>query len=109
MEMNKISSYLFALGALIALVNGFVPNVIPSAGLLLVVIGLVVGFMNISAKETHNFLLATVALLAANTAGTDKIPMIGMYLGPILTGFAAMVAPAALVVAVKALWGMAKD
>ncbi|MBS3062361.1 MAG: hypothetical protein J4203_00680 [Candidatus Diapherotrites archaeon] len=109
MEMSKMGQYLFLLGILVALVNGFMPNAIPQVGLILVVIGLVVGFLNVTAHETHNFLLATVALLAANTAGTQAIPMIGMYLAGILGGIATMAAPAALVVAVKALWGMAKD
>ncbi len=110
MEMDKIGQYLFALGALIALVNGFMPGVVPSVGLILVVVGLVVGFMNISAGETHNFLLAAVAMIVAGGVGNlGSIPMVGTMLASIFWGFAAMMAPAALVVAVKSVWGMAKN
>ena len=110
MEMDKIGQYLFALGALIALVNGFMPGVIPSVGLILILVGLVVGFLNISAHETHNFLLAAVALVVAGgVGGVNQVPMVGTYVAAILGGFATMMAPAALVVAVKSLWGMAQN
>ncbi len=110
MEMEKIGHYLFAFGALVALVNGVLPGVVPSAGLILLLIGLLVGFLNVTAHETHNFLLAAVALLVANTvAGMSQIPVLGPWAAAILGGFATMAAPAAVIVAFKAFWGMAKD
>src|SRR3989339_179046 len=94
------------LAVLIGLLSSYIPTTLmPIAMALLVVMGLVVGVLNVTEKEVQSFLIATIALLAATTslnplttamAGWGGI-MVMLASG--LTGFlgalAAFVAPAA--------------
>jgi hypothetical protein len=79
-----------------------------TTALILVVLGLIVGFINIGVKETHDFLVAVIALLLAGTAGLGNLPAIGTYIGAILTNITTFVAPAAVIVALKAVWELAR-
>jgi hypothetical protein len=85
---------------------------------LLVVLGAVVGLLNISEKETTSFLVATVALvvasLGANLAGTagtftplNVIPGLGTLINAIVANIAIFAAPAAIIVAIKSIMNLA--
>ena len=75
---------------------------------LLVVLGIVVGLLNITEKESQPFLLAAVALLVAGTASFAAIPQgIGAFLDQIVRNLSVLVAPAAVILAVKSTWAMA--
>ena len=78
---------------------------------ILVILGLIVGFLNVTEKEVHGFLMASVALLLAGSAGSllSSIPAIGSILGNILNNFVVFVAPAAIIVAIKELYNLAKN
>ena len=67
--------------------------------LILVVLGLVVGFLNIGEKEVNNFLIAAIAVVSVGTVNLGVIPDIGTFLMSMVQNVAAVVAPAALVVA----------
>ncbi len=86
--------------------------------LLLVILGVVVGFLNISEKETNAFLVATIALivasLGASVDGTSGIfsalnvvPGLGTLINAIVANIAVFAAPAAIIIAVKAVHGLA--
>ena len=116
---KELGKWAFIIGIIVALILGIVGGIGSSLGtatawliLLLVVLGLIVGFVNINKKEATPFLVAAVALLIANTAGLVNINTLIPYLGSILEGIVAflliMVAPAALVVSIKAFWELAK-
>ena len=121
MEMNNsLGSWAFILGVLIALVGGafggFVVAFAPWVTLILVVLGLIVGFLNITAKEVNDFLIAAIALASisalantANLAAFDTaLPSFGTVLQSIVLNIAAFVSPAALVVALKAIYSMGR-
>ena len=81
--------------------------------LLLVILGLIVGFLNITEKETTPFLVAAAALMLTGTSvGTlnsiDLGVSLGKYLAGIVSQIAVFVAPAAVVVALKAIQSLAK-
>ena len=106
-----IGKWAFIIGVIIAALAGIVPDLIDIGiiGLILVILGLVVGFLNISDKESGDFLIAAIALLVVGAAGLVAIPAIGeKYLVPILTNIVAFVAPATLVVSLKAVYVLAK-
>ena len=111
---SKMGQWAFVVGILLAVLIGFVPSDMQGmATLVLVVLGLVVGFLNISEKETTPFLVAGIALLATGNAA-DKLTVIppaalGTFLAGSVKNIAAFVAPAAVLVAVKAIWAFAKD
>lgn len=104
---TKIGSWAFILGVLISIVAGLIPAWQTTTLVwVLVLLGLVVGFLNITAKETTEFLVATVALLIIGSAGA--IPALGVVILSILANIVAFVAPAALIVALKSIWVLAQ-
>lgn len=115
MPYEKLGHWAFILGVLVAILGGLASGALDptTAGyvvLVLVVLGLVVGFLNISAKEVSDFLIAAIALtvLAVSAAGLTTIPVVGNYFASMVQYIAAFVAPAALIVALKAIWNLAK-
>ncbi len=117
---DQIGGYAFLAGAVIAillgLIMGFVPSMVLSYEALLVFIlvllGLIVGFVNVRDKEINDFLLAAVALLlvgSANLAVVDGfIAPLGTALGKVVYYISVFVAPAALIVALKAIYDLGK-
>jgi len=66
---------------------------------------LIIGFLNISSKEITLFLVATIALIVTGHVFTSLTLLgIGEFLNRVLSLVAALMAPAAVVAAVKALW-----
>jgi hypothetical protein len=68
----------------------------------LAVLGLVVGFLNVSTKEPQGFLLPAVAL-ALSASAVRSLPGVGFVLTNILANVVAFVGAAMLVVAIRAL------
>jgi hypothetical protein len=106
--MEKIGTWAFLIGVLIAVVAGLVPS-LPATQVawVLVILGLVVGFLNVRARETQEFLIACVAILVV--AGMGAVPPLGRTLGSILSNLISFVGPAALLVALRAVWQLAED
>lgn len=113
---SNIGYYSFLLGILIAIIAGLVAaagqlDQVSTATviLVLVILGLVVGLLNLIEKDVTAFLLAVVALTAVGgtAGGLSLIPYIGVPLADIINYIAAFVAPAAVVVALKVIWDLA--
>ena len=104
--MEMIGRYAFLGGVALAVLLAFV--MVPSGYLILAVLGLIVGFLNITSEETKTFLLATIALMLSATS-IGVIPGLGGWLAEIASNLAAFVTPAALVVALKSLLEVTKD
>jgi len=103
---SKIGHWAFIIGILLAIIAGLVPAwQTPTITWILVIIGLVVGLLNIQAKETTEFLVAAITLLIVGSAGA--IPALGVIVLSILANIVAIVAPAALIVALKAVYSLA--
>lgn len=111
--------YAFLIGIVIAVLTGIFGGIwnVAYTAAFLVFLGLIVGFMNISRKETTPFLVAAIALIMIGTAGITSMTSLlgviisvdfGEYITAILTNFVAFVSPAALVVALKAIWTIEK-
>ena len=62
--MAQVGKWAFIVGLVIAVAAGLGFNQ-PWIGWVLAVLGLIVGFLNVSDKESHGFLLAVVALIVA--------------------------------------------
>ncbi|MBI1936408.1 hypothetical protein HYS31_08300 [Candidatus Woesearchaeota archaeon] len=112
---SKVGQWAFIIAVLLAVLFGFL-----KAGewegvltLVLVIAGLIVGFLNVTEHETSSFLLAAIALMATSAANLsvidDLVPNVGTWLQSIVGNFAVLVAPAAVIVAIKAVWALAKD
>ncbi|MFH1224845.1 MAG: hypothetical protein V1676_03500 [Candidatus Diapherotrites archaeon] len=112
MDMQKIGSWAFLLGVLIALVAGIATafmtvdaSMTMYAGFAMLVLGLIIGLLNVTDKETVAFLVAAIALISTKAAlGALGSPVLEAIVGNI----AALAAPAAFVVALKAVWTMSR-
>ncbi|MFH1592501.1 MAG: hypothetical protein ABIB47_04000 [Candidatus Woesearchaeota archaeon] len=107
--MEKLGNWAFIIGLIIALLVGLFTEATGVVVSILVILGLIVGFLNITDKEVQSFLVASVALIVAGLAGEflATVPAIGNLLERILNNFVILVVPAAIVVSVKAIYGMA--
>ena len=112
MELEQIGEWAFILGVIIAFLAGvfvgFLPNFEAWIPLVLVILGILVGLLNIKDKETTPFLIAAIALLATGAINAfriidDAIPMLGTILANIFSNIAIFVAPAAVIVAIVAI------
>lgn len=104
---EKIGRYAFLIGLVISVLAGFIE--LGTMGLsLLVVLGVIVGFLNVTGKESQGFLVGTIALMLVGTVGIN-LPAIGTTVTGIVSAFTAFVAGAALIVALKEVYGVAKD
>jgi hypothetical protein len=109
MNMSQIGRYLFLAGVLLSVVTGLAGNLgIPNLGIVLVVLGAIVGFLNVSGAESRTFLIAGIAFLA--TAGAlNGIPALGESISAIAANLSAFASPAVLIVALKSLVSTAGD
>lgn len=112
---GKMGQYAFIVGVILAVLAGLVSGAVASYEgiivLVLVILGLVVGFLNVSEKEMTPFLVAAVALIVTGTASNSMavIPAVGTYLQSIVQNIAVFVTPAALIVSLKAVNALARD
>ena len=103
MNMSQIGRYLFLAGTLIAVITGLAGDFgIPNLGTILVILGAIVGVLNVSGAESRTFLIAGIAFLA--TAGAlDGLPHLGDAISGISNNLALFASPAVLIVALKSL------
>ena len=106
MQWSKYGHWIFLIGILVAVVAGFVA--IPYLAIMLIAAGLIVGLLNITAGEVHEFLTASIALLLVGAAGLGAVTLVGPVVESILKNLVVFVGPAALVVALKSIWTLAK-
>lgn len=105
--MEKVGKWAFIAGLVLAVVAGLGVQATWIAWVL-VVLGLVVGFLNVTAQESRGFLLAAIGLMLSATA-VQTIPFVGGIVTRIVSNVIVFIAPAVLVVALKALFETAKD
>lgn len=97
--------YAYLLGLILAIVAGLIPAVAGYAhmALILVILGLVVGFLNIAEKNVATLLLSLLALTLVGNATLSVIPAVNIYLIAILQNIIFFAGAAAFVVAIKAV------
>lgn len=74
----------------------------------LVIIGLIVGLLNVSGGESTNFLLAAVSLVIVTALGSNVMSSIAV-LEDILNAITALVVPATVIVALKSIYTLARN
>lgn len=113
-KLKKIGTTAFIIGVIAALIVGFLAQLIGEhiTTSILVLLGLVVGFLNISEHEVKDYLLAAVSLVIVTALGSavlGGIVYIGPYLGNVLQAIMTFVIPATIIVALKEIHSLAKD
>ena len=100
MRSAMLGRWAFIVGLVLAVVAGLFFFEAAWVLWVLVSLGVIVGLLNITHKQTQSFLLASIALALSATA-LAGIPFVGEILTNILRFVAAFVAAAMIVVALK--------
>lgn len=119
---NEFGKWAFLIGVLLAMIMGLVdaltlPNALgiwqPWLLFVLLILGLVIGFVNITAKEVQGFLIASIAVMVATgiagLTNTASIGALGQILKSVSDHVVLLVAPASLIVALRAVYGFAAE
>ena len=101
-DLKKIGHYSFIAGVVLAVLVGFIPQLRGDVAIwILVILGVIVGLLNITMKETLEFLVAALGLIIASSASALTLAAIWIKLPSLLGNIIIFVAPAAIVVALK--------
>lgn len=109
---NLIGAWAFLIGVLLAIIIGFAGLLEGSNAniwsIILVVLGIIIGFLNISVEESEKFMIAgTVLVLVGFFGGQYYLGLIN-FLGEIVKALVIIFVPATIIVALKSLFGLAK-
>ena len=102
-----VGSWAFIIGIVVAVLVGLFGTLSSLWLGILVVLGLIVGLLNVTGSETNNFLWATVALVIVSAFGRNVLGTISV-LGSVLDAIMSLVVPATVIVALKAVYGLAR-
>lgn len=97
---DQIGAWSFIVGLALAIILAFVQV---DLAWLLVLAGIIVGLLNVQDKEVTQFLVAAIALVSV---GSADINFLGIPL--ILQNIVTFVSPAAIIVAIKAVYAMGR-
>ena len=103
--MEKLGSWSFLIGVILAVIFGFITagTWLPT---LLVVLGLIIGLVNITDKEVKPFMWAGTVLVIVSAFGGAVFGT--GYMATILNNMLMLFVPATVVVALKSVFSMAK-
>ena len=110
---SLVGMWAFIIGLVLAILAGIVPLGAAQTAVLsiIVILGLIVGLINITAKETLMFLVASVVLVIVagfGSAALANVAYIGSYLSAILGTLLTLIVPAAIIVCLKEIYVFAK-
>lgn len=112
-KKNLAGAWAFLIGVILTIALGLFSDYIGAAAykailIMLVVLGIVIGLLNITVKESSKFLLTALVLILVAYVGQSVmsiIPQIGKILGALLVLFV----PATIIVTLKSIFDIAKD
>jgi len=121
---NSIGAWAFLIGVILAIVIGISTSSFLSISAItsysaqiyaiLVILGIIVGFMGVTGKESQTFLIAGAILVVVSKFGMESVTgsLIGIGVGDVVSStFAALLAlfvPATIIVALKTVFSIAK-
>ena len=106
-KKNLIGSWAFLIGVLLAVIFGlFEINVVIMS--ILVILGLIIGLLNIADTEVRGFLMAGAILVIVAALGSSALNVIPIV-GKILNALMALFVPATIIVALKSVFTLSRD
>lgn len=106
MNLVTIGHWAFLLGVIISVIAGF-GGEIPALITVLFVLGLIVGFLNVTERESTSFLVAVIALMIVGLSGLQFGKLTPVIVS-ILQNLIAFTSSAAVIVALKQVLSIAK-
>ena len=112
-QNNLIGAWAFLIGVVLAIVIGLFSTYIGGSAYktilsILVVLGVIVGLLNVGTKDASKFLWASVALVIVSFMGQTVLSIIPQ-IGTILNSLLVLVVPATVIVALKSVFEIGKD
>ena len=119
---NSIGAWFFLIGVVLAILIGVTTSLIPIPQLtkysaqiygILVILGIIVGAMNVTGKDSQRFMIAGAVLVIVSKFGMESVTgsLIGIGIGDaVVSTFGALLAlfvPATIIVALKMVFSMA--
>ena len=85
--------------------------------LIMLILGIIVGLVSITAKEVRPFLIAAIALIVTGVgvdvwsplSAIEALELLYYWATAILSYIVAFTAPAAVIIAVRSIWAIAKE
>ena len=121
---NYIGAWAFLIGVILAIIIGLSTTALLPLTIIsqystqiygvLVLLGIIIGFMNVGGKESQTFMIAGVALVIVSSFGMSSVTgsFIGIKIASVVRSvFGALLAlfvPATIVVALKTVFNIAK-
>jgi hypothetical protein len=110
--LTILGAVAFFAAMILAIIGGFWVRDNGTIVLILVIMGIFVGFFNITSKELMLFLVAAIALVVSGTGGFEELNKLttgfGDSINAIVRYIANFMAPAAIINAVKVVWQVAR-
>jgi uncharacterized membrane protein YjjB (DUF3815 family) len=113
--LGIIGVLVFAIGLVLAVVLGIVPELTKDQTVLLLgILGIIAGILNVTSEEIDKYLLAGIAFVVAGRFLYDflqKLPLAGynVALATIIENILLFVAPAVALIAIKVIYDVAKS
>lgn len=120
---NTLGAWAFLAGLILAVAIGLATTIIPIPTLtayskqiyaILVLLGITVGFLNVTGRDSQTFLMAGAVLVIVSRFGMDGVTgtLIGVGVGDavrsVFGALIALFAPATIIVALKTVFSIAK-
>jgi len=108
-EGNVLGAWAFLIGVILALILGLLGQEVTMGwtAIVLVILGIIIGLLNVGGEELKDFLLAGTALVIVSAFGGQTLTQIP-YIGNIFAALVVLFSPATIVVALKAVFAIAK-
>ena len=120
---NTLGAWAFLIGVILAIAIGLSTTLLPIPMLtiyskqiyaILVLLGIVVGFLNVTGRETQTFLIAGAVLVIVSRFGMDGVTAtiigfgVSAAVSSVFGALIALFAPATIIVALKTVFSIAK-
>ena len=106
--VDIVGKWAFLIGVILAVVLGLFDPVMGNWAIVLVVIGLIVGLLNVTDKEVAPFLMSGAVLIIASALGGSLMSDMP-FVGAILDALLAVFVPATVIVAIKNVFSLARN
>ena len=104
---NFIGSWSFLIGVIIAVIFGLIGNLGSGLTTTLVVLGIIVGLLNIADEEAAPFLMSGAVLVIVAVFGQEVVSSVAIF-SRILQALTVLFVPATIVVALKNVFSIAR-
>ena len=105
---NVIGGWAFLIGVVLAVVLGFLGNINSTMAIILVIIGIVIGLLNIADKEIAPFLMSGAVLVIVSAFGQNALGVVEKV-SDIVDALLILFVPATIVVAVRHVLTLARN